>query len=149
MTKAKSAGGPNLEGAHSARSAPEKKPAKPDEAKDGDNGPPAPDFDRAAKILLEDVNARTSQASKANSEKGAALKVVQDECHCNKDAAKKALAVSQLSPELQSDWLRTFIGMMVPLNIAIRRDLVDLAEGVEGLTVPVRDAPASELEDAE
>ena len=136
-----------LDGAATARKAPETKPAAPPESKVGDNGPPAPDFQRAAKILLEDVKARTSQASKANSEKGAALKVVQDECHCNKDAAKKAFAVSQLSPEMQSDWLRTFIGMMEPLNISVRRDLVDLAEGVEGITIPVRDAPASELED--
>lgn len=140
-----------LDGATTANKAPETKPAKPPEkkVKEGDNGPPAPDFDKAATILLEDVKARVSQASKANSEKGAALKRVQDDCHCNKDAAQKALTISQMAPELQSDWLRTFIGMMSPLKIAVRRDLVDLAEGVEGLVIPVRDAPASELEDAE
>lgn len=130
-------------------SAPENKPATPPETKGkpGDNGPPAPDFDAAAKIMLSDVKTKKSQASKANSEKGHALKRVADECHVNKDAAQKAFAISQLSDEMQSDWLRSFIGMMGPLNIAIRRDLVDLAEGVEGVTIPVRDAPVSELEE--
>lgn len=128
----------------------ETKPAKPPENKDakpGDNGPPVADYERAASILLSDVKTKKSQASKANSEKGHALKAIEDDCHVNKDAAQKAFAISQMSDELQSDWLRAFIGMMKPLNIAIRRDLVDLAEGVEGVTIPVRDAPDSELED--
>lgn len=116
--------------------------------KAGDNSEKAqPDFDGAAQILLDDVKTRTSQASKANSEKGAALKRIEDDCHVNKDAAKKAFTVSQMSDEMQSDWLRSFVGMMAPLNIAIRRDLVDIAEGDTGVAIPLRDAPESELEE--
>lgn len=128
------------------KNSPENKASKPPENKAGDNGPPQPDFGSAAQILLGDVKSAKSKSSKINSEKGHALKRVQDDCHVNKDAAQKALVISQMSDELQSDWLRSFIGMMPPLKIAIRRDLVDLAEGVEGVSIPVRDAPASELD---
>lgn len=35
---------------------------------------------------------------------------------------------------------------MGPLGIGVRRDLVDLAQGVPGLMIPLKDAPVSELE---
>lgn len=146
--------------------APETKPATPPEApkpsqlkmpggsgeklkaeKPGDNGPPAPDFDVAAKILINELNTITTRASKLNGDRSAAWKRVQDDCHVHKTAAKDALKVANMTPELQSEYLRSFIGLMKPLGIALRRDLVDLAEGVEGLMIPVMHAPASELED--
>lgn len=127
--------------------APEKKPATPPETKAaGDNGPPAPDFDAAAKIIREDISTISTRSSKLNGDKSASWKRVQDDCHVNKAAAKDAAKIANMSDELQSEYLRSFFGLMKPLDIAIRRDLVGLAEGVEGLVIPVKDAPASELE---
>lgn len=120
---------------------------KPKAEKPGDNGPPAPDFDAAAKIMKEELNTISTRSSKLNGDKSAAWKRVQDDCHVHKAAAKDALKVANMTPELQSEYLRSFIGLMKPLGIGLRRDLVDLAEGVEGLMIPVMDAPASELED--
>lgn len=128
--------------------APEKKPASPPETKgkEGDNGPPSPDFDAAAKIMRDEINTITTRSSKLNGDKNAGWKRVQDDCHVHKAAAKDALKISNMTPELQSEYLRSFFGLMKPLGIGIRRDLVDLAEGVDGLTIPVLDAPVSELE---
>jgi len=128
---------------------PEKPITKPKAEKPGHNGPPAPDFDKAAKILREEISTIATRSSKLNGDKSAAFKRVEDECHVNKAAAKDALKLANLTPELQSDYLRTLFGLMKPMGIGIRRDLVDLAEGVEGLTIPVLDVPASELEDEE
>lgn len=153
-------------------SAPESKPAKPDETKSkplskpsfdatsigpgtgnapatsgnkGDNGPPAPDFDAAAKIILS-INANSEKRAKLNGDLSAEWKRVEDVCHVNKKAAKDARAISNMSEETQSDYLRSLFGLMGPLGIGVRRDLVDLAEGVPGLMIPLKDAPVSELE---
>lgn len=146
-------------------SPPETKPAKPDEKKElrkpsfmrdapeqkaksnGDNGPPAPDFDAAAKLIREDISSISTRSSKLNGDKSASWKRVQDEFHVHKGAAKDAAKLANMSEELQSEYLRSFFGLMKPLGIGIRRDLVDLAEGVEGLTIPIKDAPESELDD--
>lgn len=129
-------------------SAPESKPAKPDETKGkpkGDNGPPAPDFDAAAKII-KGINANAEKRAKLNGDISAEWKRVEEACHVNKKAAKDARAISQMSDETQSDYLRSLFGLMGPLGIGVRRDLVDLAEGVPGLMIPLKDAPVSELE---
>jgi len=123
---------------------PEKKPATPPENKG--NGPPAPDFEAAAKLIKDDIATLSTRTSKANGDKSAAWKRVQDDCHVNKGAAKAAANLSTLSDEMQSEWLRSFFGLLKPLGIGVRRDLVDIAEGVEGLMIPLKDAPTSELE---
>lgn len=131
-------------------SPPETKPAKPSETKAGrpagDNGPPAPDFDAAAKIIREEINGAKERGSKINGDLSAAWKRVEDVAHVNKKAAKDARAISLMSDETQSDYLRSLFGLMRPLGIGVRRDLVDLAQGVEGLHIPLKDAPESELE---
>lgn len=129
-------------------SAPESKPAKPNETKEkpkGDNGPPAPDFDAAA-LIIKGINANSEKRAKLNGDLSAEWKRVEDACHVNKKAAKDARMISQMSDETQSDYLRSLFGLMGPLGIGVRRDLVDLAEGVPGLMIPLKEAPVSELE---
>lgn len=129
--------------------APETKPATPPETKEKPaptNGPPAPDFDAAAKIVREMIDGTTERRAKMNGDLSAAWKRVEDECHVNKSAAKDARKISRMSDETQSDYLRSLFGLMKPLGIGVRRDLVDLAQGVEGLHIPLKDAPISELE---
>lgn len=126
-------------------SPPETKPAKPPEVK-GSNGPPAPDFDGAAKLIKSDIATISTRSSKLNGDKSASWKRVQDEFHVHKGAAKDAAKLANMSDELQSEYLRSFFGLLGPLGIGIRRDLVDIAEGNGGLTIPFKAAPASELE---
>lgn len=118
----------------------------PKDAKAGDNGPPKPDFDAAAKIIRDDLATLTTRGAKINGDKSASWKRVQDECHVNKAAAKDAAKIAGMSDEMQSEYLRSLFGLLGPLGIGVRRDLVDLAEGVEGLIIPLKDAPESELE---
>lgn len=104
-----------------------------------------PDFEQAAKIMLGEITGSGDKRAKMNGDLSAAWKRVEDGCHVDKRAAKDALKIARMSDEMQSEYLRSFIGLMAPLSISIRRDLVDLAEGVEGLMIPVTDAPESEL----
>lgn len=123
---------------------PENKGAKPPENK---NGPAVPDFAAAAALIRDEVATAATKASKANGEKSGAWKRVQDSFHVNKSAAKVAANLAGMSDELQSDWLRSFFGLMPHLNIGVRRDLVDMAEGdAPTFKVPVKDAPESPLE---
>jgi hypothetical protein len=110
------------------------------------NGPPAPDFQLAAKIIAEAIDSTAERRSKMNGDLSAAWKRVEDEAHVNKKAAKDARAISRMSDETQSDYLRSLFGLMGVLGIGIRRDLVDLAEGAPGLMIPLKNAPVSELE---
>jgi len=126
--------------------APETKPATAPENKNGTNGPPAPDYDLAAKIIRESIDGTAERRAKMNGDLSASWKRVEDEAHVNKAAAKDARKVARMSDETQSGYLRSFFGLMGPLGIGVRRDLVDLAEGVGGLMIPLKDAPASELE---
>ena len=126
--------------------APETKPATPGENKAASNGPPAPDFDLAAKIIRESIDGTAERRAKMNGDLSASWKRVEDEAHVNKKAAKDARAIERMSDETQSDYLRSLFGLMRPLGIGVRRDLVDLAQGVEGLAIPLKDAPISELE---
>ncbi len=112
----------------------------------GDNGPPAPDFEAAAKIIRETIDGTSERRAKLNGDLSASWKLVEDACHVNKAAAKDARKISQMSDETQSDYLRSLFGLMGPLGIGIRRDLVDLAEGSSGIVIPLKAAPVSELE---
>lgn len=122
--------------------APETKPAKPAETK---TNKPAPDFEEAAKIIRRDISPKNEARAKSNGDLSAAWKRVEEGCNVNKKAAKDALAISRMSDETQSDYLRSLFGMMKPLGIGVRRDLVDMAEGVDGLVIPLKDAPESVL----
>lgn len=122
-------------------------PAKNPEPKaKGDNGPPAPDFELAASIIRDSIDGTAERRAKMNGDLSANWKRVEDEAHVNKVAAKDARKIARMSDETQSDYLRSLFGLMAPLGIGVRRDLVDLAEGVFGLMIPLKDAPVSELE---
>lgn len=114
-------------------------------AKTGTNGPPTPDFEQAAKII-RNINAGAEKRAKLNGDLSADWKRVEDVCHVNKKAAKDARSISMMSDETQSDYLRSLFGLMTPLGIGIRRDMVDIAQGVPGIMIPLKEAPVSELE---
>lgn len=113
---------------------------------EGDNSMNAePDFELAAKIIREQIAPDRENVRSMQGDLSAEWKRVEDVAHVNRKAAKDALRISQMSQENMSDYLRSLLGMMPVLGIAIQQDLVDGMENISQFVVPIRGAPASEL----
>jgi hypothetical protein len=106
-----------------------------------------PDFERAAKILVGDIKPAEEKNAKARGDLSAAWKVIADECHVNKKAAKDVFKLRNMSEELRDDYLRSFYGMMQQFHLGISADLVDQMGDGEAPTMPVTDKPATETSD--
>lgn len=98
----------------------------------------APDFERMKNILLRDIRPAIEKDAKARGDMAAAWKVIQDECHCHKGAAKLLNKLLGMSDEGRDDFLRTLYGGMQALNIGISQDLVDQMQGEgDAPTMPI------------
>jgi hypothetical protein len=118
---------------------------KSKDAVEGDNGPIVPDFQTAAN-LIQEIVADKSEAQKVAQDIGTTWKRIEQNCHVNRAAAQAALKISRMTDEQQSDYLRSLVGLMPHLNIGIRIDLVDAAEGSSNtFAIPTKGAPVSEL----
>lgn len=106
-----------------------------------------PDFERAAKILIGDIKPAEEQNAKSRGDLAAAWKVIADECHVNKKAAKDAFRLRQMSEELRDDYLRSLYGLMKEFHIGISADLVDAMGSGEAPTMPTTEEKAVETED--
>lgn len=104
---------------------------------DRDQEVQAPDFDKMKRIFTHDIRPATETNSKTRGDLSAAWKVLEDECHLNKRAAKLLYRLSGESEEMRDDFLRTLYGGMKVLGIGISQDLVDRMEGGESPTMPV------------
>lgn len=85
-----------------------------------------PDFEKMKRIFLGDLKPADEQNAKARGDLSAAWKAVEDDCNCNKRAAKQLYKLFGESEETRDDFLRTFIGGLVALDMLPREDLVDL-----------------------
>lgn len=96
-----------------------------------------PDFDRALKVMQNDISNAADKASTAQGNLSAAWKIIEDKCHVNKRAAKvfesKLLGQDQ---ETIDDFLRSLYGLMTAAGIGISEDLVDKAQGAEPPSMP-------------
>ena len=90
----------------------------------------APDFERAIRVMKNDIAPIEDANSQSRGDLSAAWKVIADDCHVNKRAAKYFLKLHGASDELRDDELRSLYGLMQAAGIGITRDLVDQAEGV-------------------
>lgn len=137
-----------------AKESPENKSAKPPENKEGEKGKDnggqghnsrkAIDFDKAAKIIKNDIATLDNSASKTRGDLSAAWKRV-EELGLNKKAAKAVRGLQGQSPATVSDYLRTFIGLLNPLGLGIIRDMVDVAEDQTAISVPLIDNPSVDV----
>src|SRR4051812_17037893 len=84
-----------------------------------------PDFERAIRIMLNDVKPGEEKSASSRGDLSAAWKAIEDECHCNKKAAKAFAKLRGMSEEQRDDYLRTLYGLMKCGGIGISRDLVD------------------------
>lgn len=101
----------------------------------------APDFERALRVMENDVAPGIEDMASLRGDLSAAWKLIEDECRCNKQAAKVFnTKVRKASAENAADFIRTFIGLCKAGGHMDTADLVDQMEAA---------APAAGEEDAE
>lgn len=96
-----------------------------------------PDFERALRIMTHDVKPAEEKNATARGDLSAAWKTIEDDCHCNKSAAKHFAKLLGMSEEARDDHLRTLYGLMRLSGIGVAKDLVDEMEGGEAPGMPV------------
>jgi hypothetical protein len=97
----------------------------------------APDFAKMKRIFLHDISPAQEKNAKARGDLSAAWKAIEDDCHCNKRAAKLLHKLFGESEETRDDFLRTLYGGMQVLGIGISQDLVDQMSDEDAPTMPV------------
>jgi hypothetical protein len=96
-----------------------------------------PDFEKMKRIFTHDIKGAEEKNAKSRGDLSAAWKAIEDDCHCNKSAAKLLYKLHMMSEELRDDFLRTLYGGMQALNISLSADLVDQMEDGEAPEMPV------------
>ena len=104
-----------------------------------------PDFKRAIKVITNDVEPQDERNAEARGEMSAAWKIVEDECHVNKAAAKDFRKIRNMSDELRDDYLRSLYGLMSEDGIGISPDLVDAMGEDDAPAMPVAERKPVEL----
>ncbi|SNT19979.1 hypothetical protein [Sphingopyxis indica] len=105
-----------------------------------------PDFERAIKVITNDLNPLLEKSAKVRGDQAAGWKVIEDDCHCNKKAAKDFHKLLRMDPELRDDYFRTLRGLLDVSGLGITRDLVDEAEGADNEPIiPTKEPTRPEL----
>jgi hypothetical protein len=99
----------------------------------------APDFVKMKNIFLHDIKPAEEKNAKARGDLSAAWKAIEDDCHCNKRAAKLLHRLYNESEETRDDFLRTLYGGMKALGLGISRDLVDQMSDQDAPSMPTSD----------
>jgi hypothetical protein len=105
-----------------------------------------PDFERAIKVMEHDVHPQQEHNAKSRGELAAAWKIIEDDCHCNKAAAKVYFKLTGMSDEKRDDFLRSLWGLMKTGNMGISADLVDRMGEGDAPTMPVQEPRERKLE---
>lgn len=96
-----------------------------------------PDYERAIRVLTNDVHPQQERNAKSRGELSAAWKVVEDECHVNKGAAKLYFKLTGMSDEKKDDFLRSLYGLMKTGGLGLSADLVDKMGDGEAPSMPI------------
>lgn len=91
-----------------------------------------PDLKRMKAIFTSDLKPASEKAAKIRGDQSHAWKTIENDCHCNKRAAKALLKLMTESEELRDDFLRTFLPGLKELDLVPSEDLVDMMDGGEG-----------------
>lgn len=98
----------------------------------------APDFERAIRVMRGDIAPAEEKSASTRGDLSAAWKVISNECHVEKAAAKVfRQKVLECSSELRDDFLRSLFGLMKASNLGISQDLVDRMNGTDAPTMPI------------
>lgn len=87
-----------------------------------------PDFERAIKVMTNDIHPQNERNASSRGELSAAWKIIDDECHVDKAAAKFYFKLTGMSDERRDNLLRSLFGLMQTGNMGISADLVDRME---------------------
>ena len=96
-----------------------------------------PDFAKMKRIFLTDIKPAEDKNAKTRGDLSAAWKAIEDDCRCNKRAAKLLHKLHGESEETRDDFLRTLYGGMKALGLGISRDLVDQMDGEDAPDMPL------------
>lgn len=96
-----------------------------------------PDYERAIRVLSNDVHPQQEKNATSRGELSAAWKVIEDDCHVNKSAAKTYFKLTGMSDEKRDDFLRSLYGLMKTGNMGISADLVDRMGDGEAPAMPI------------
>ena len=96
-----------------------------------------PDYERAIKVLTHDVHPQSEKNASARGELSAAWRIIEDECHVEKRAAKLYFKLTGMSDEAKDDFLRSLYGMMKTGGLGISADLVDRMGDGEAPAMPI------------
>lgn len=96
-----------------------------------------PDFEKMKRIFTRDIKPAEEKTAKSRGDLSAAWKAIEDDCHCNKSAAKLLHKLHGMSDETRDDYLRTLYGGMKAMEIGISADLVDKMNDEDAPTMPV------------
>lgn len=96
-----------------------------------------PDFEKALRIIVGDIKPAEEKNASARGDLSSAWKTIEDECHCNRQAAKAFAKLRGMSEEKRDDYLRTLYGLMTAAGIGISPDLVDQMGEDGAATMPV------------
>lgn len=96
-----------------------------------------PDFAKAIRIISKDIDPADEKNAKARGDLSASWKAIEDDCYCNKAAAKTFRRIRNMSDEVRDDYLRTLYGLMKADNLGISSDLVDQMEDGDAPDMPV------------
>ena len=100
-----------------------------------------PYYERAIKVMTHDVHPAEEKNAGSRGDLSAAWKVIEDDCHVNKGAAKLYYKLTGMSDEKRDDFLRSLYGLMETGGMGISSDLVDRMEtDGEAPTMPVAGA---------
>jgi hypothetical protein len=103
-----------------------------------------PDYERAIRVMENDIHPQNEKNATARGELSAGWKVIEDDCHVNKMAAKFYYKMTGMSPEKLDDVLRSLFGLMKTGNMGISADLVDRMGDGEAPTMPIVEPAARE-----
>lgn len=95
------------------------------------------DAGRVIRILENDVHPQSERDAKARGELANAWKTIEDECGCNKGAAKLYFKLTGWSDEKRDDFLRSLYAMMKEGGMGVSSDLVDQMGDGEAPQMPV------------
>lgn len=113
------------------------------EAKAGHNSKKI-DFAGGAKLLKGTLTDLRTRGAKVRGDQSAAWKKI-EEMNLNKKASKAVFALMDQGQAEASDYLRTFIGLLDPCGLGIIKDMVDIAENKNAITVPLIETPSVDV----
>lgn len=85
-----------------------------------------PDLKKMKKLFQTDLVRSNEQAAKIRGDQSAAWKMIEQDYHCNKRAAKFLLKLLSESEETRHDVFSTLIPGLIELDLIPREDLADM-----------------------